>query len=150
MITFKDELMQRMTSDIEVYNRGIRLSNNVTDFEYIKDIKTIKAIVQETNPCKVEIEVGNDCSVNRYFCECEDFKTCFGACKHVVAVMRYTNRYLSDPAESVFESAGSDGFLSLSELGIENFARGQKINLGINQSIILDKNSTCPYIQLKL
>lgn len=150
MITFKDELMQRMVPDIEVYYMGIRLSNKVTDFEYIKNIKTIKAAVQDTNPCKVEIEIGNNCSVNSYFCECEDFKTCFGACKHVVAVMNYTNHYCSRPAENDFSSAGRDGFLSLAELGIENCTAKQKINLGIEQSIKVDVNSGYPYIQLKL
>lgn len=162
MQTFSDKYIQRIINDIGVYNRGVRLIDQVDEFEYSEDEGIISAVVHGTYPYDVEIELDEGGDVESYSCDCEAFNSFFGACKHIVAVMMYANEYFEDEYNqaSLFENANAlmqksvnvskkDVFLPISELGIDFSRKSQKVNLWIEQSIVLGTSYKPPYIEIE-
>ncbi|WP_456049019.1 SNF2 helicase associated domain-containing protein [Acetivibrio cellulolyticus] len=136
----------------------MKLVNNVRKFQYIEDERRINAIVQGTYDYNVEIELNENGSVGSYRCDCEAFRSYFGACKHIVAVMKYANYYCEDEREQKSisgnrqllnsKSALNSDFLPIAELGLDFRRKRQKANLWIEQNIVLETNF--PYLQLEL
>ncbi|MFZ5986010.1 MAG: SNF2 helicase associated domain-containing protein [Bacillota bacterium] len=160
MLTFSDKYIERIATDRGVYNRGARLVGNVVSYEYLDDERVIHAVVEGTYPYEVEIVLNENGSVNNYYCECEAFRSYFGACKHIVAVMRYANGYSADYGQvSFFNNHTSnkkelltncnDTFLPLSELGFVFSKERRKVNLWVEQSLESGAFSGCPYLQLQ-
>lgn len=160
MQTFSDKYIQRIINDIGVYARGIRLVDQVDDFEYFEDEGIITAIVHGTYPYEVEIEIDDSGKVKSYRCDCEAFNSYFGACKHIVAVMIYANEYLEDEyAKTVIidntkvnVKNKSDTFLHISELGLDLGRKSQKVNLWIENNIVLGTayKPSCLEIEFKI
>lgn len=162
MQMFSDKYIQRIINDIGVYNRGMRLIDQVDEFEYSEDNGIISAVVHGTYPYNVEIELNKSGDVESYSCCCEAFDLFFGACKHIVAVMMYANKYFEDEynQRSFFEKANTliqksvnvsnnDALLPISELGIDFSRKSQKVNLWIEQSIVLGTSYKPSYLEIK-
>jgi SNF2 family DNA or RNA helicase len=162
MERFSDKYIQRMINDIGVYNRGIRLVEQIDSFQYFEKNRVISAVVYGTYPYTVEIELDEDDDVESYSCECKAFSSIFGACKHVVAVMLYANDYFDkkyDKATFIEEHntfmqgsvnlSEKDVFLPISELGIDFRRKTRKVNLWLEQSIVLGTPHKPSYMQIE-
>lgn len=162
MQTFSDKYIQRMISEDDVFNRGMRFIDKVEKFEYFEDSGIITAVVQGTHPYSVEIETDGIDKVRSYQCNCEAFKSYFGACEHVVAVMMYANRYFEEEQSKLAyfghnssinrnnESLDkSDGLLPISHLGINFSKKRQKVNLWIDQNLVLGGFDKPSYLEIE-
>jgi len=163
MQSFSDRYIQKMICEEEAYNDGKKISDKVRNFKYFRDNGIITAVVDDTNTFEVEVEIEAGDRVRSYKCDCDDFKTCFGACKHVVAVMMYANRYFEEDrkrtaffynriaTEQENESEDiMDDFLPISQLGIDLGKKGQKVNLWIEQKIVLGSSYKPPCLEIEL
>lgn len=158
MLTFSEKYIQRIINDFGVYTRGIRLANNVKNFKYIEDKEIINAVVKGTYDYEVEIEINENGTVRSYRCDCEAFRSFFGACKHIVAVMKYANDYFelneqiinqkNQVADNRINSEVE--YLPISELGFDFRNKRQKVNLQIEQNFILKTVYNEAYLQLEL
>jgi len=165
MQTFSDKYIQRLIDDIGVYNRGMKIVDCVDEFEYSEDTGIISAIVYGTYPYEVEIEMRGNDNVKSYRCECEAFRSYFGACKHIVAVMLYANQYFEEERrkmpfiydgflQSTKNEKGAltddkDIFLPISQLGIDLTKKTQKVNLWIEQNIVPGTNFSPSYLEIR-
>ncbi|OPZ88867.1 MAG: ATP-dependent helicase HepA [Firmicutes bacterium ADurb.Bin419] len=154
MLTFSDKYIQRIINDFGVYARGIKLTDNVKNFKYIKDENLINATVRGTYDYEVEIELNEKGSVRSYRCDCDSFRSYFGACKHIVAVMKYANDYeVSSPYNTQMTNSqtnSNDIYLPISELGLDFRRKRQKINLWVEQNIVLKTSFNPAYLQIEL
>ncbi len=158
MLTFSDKYIQRIINDFGVYTRGIKLANNVKSFKYIKDQELINAVVRGTYDYEVEIELNENGTVRSYRCDCEAFRSYFGACKHIVAVMKYANDYfefdhqiLPNKTQIMNKKMDSDGdYLPISELGFDFRSKRQKVNLQIEQNFVFKTAFNEAYLQIEL
>jgi len=96
---FPDTTIQSLSTNQTVYNRGIKLSED-------SDIK-ITHLNQEANDITFNVKDKNidytthlifypNGVARKYQCTCAPFKKYSGACKHVVACMRYLNNISQD------------------------------------------------------
>lgn len=153
MLTFSDKFIQRIINDSEVYNRGVHLINNVTNFEYLEDERLVKGVVTGSCDYDVEIELSEGGSVRSYRCGCEAFNTCFGACKHIVAVMKYANYHYEDSQKNqdIDNKGVSTGkYLPISQLGLNHRKKRQKVNLWVEQNIVKETPFKPLHLQLEL
>ena len=162
MQMFSDKYIQRIINDIGVYNRGMKLIDHVGDFEYSEDTGTITATVHGTYPYEVEIEMRGNDNAKSYKCECEAFKSYFGACKHIVAVMMYANQYFEEERRKMpyfydniainrknVSYDAEDKFLPISQLGIDLSKKRQKVKLWIEQNIVPGTSYTSSYLEIR-
>ncbi|AEV69344.1 DEAD/DEAH box helicase [Acetivibrio clariflavus] len=164
MQTFSYKYIQRLIDDIGVYIHGMKIVDRVDEFEYSEDTGIITATVHGTYPYEVEIEMRGNDNIKSYRCECEAFKSCFGACKHIVAVLLYANQYFEEERRKMpFFYDGflqdtkyqknvltddNDFYLPISQLGINLNKKSQKVNLWIEQNIVPGTTYTPSYLEI--
>jgi len=163
MEKFTDKYIQRIVNDIGVFNRGIKIVDMVDEFEYSQDEGVISAVVYGTYAYDVGIEVDQEGRVESYSCNCEAFSSYFGACKHIVAVMLFANEYFEDEygdeenleyIEFADNNSNSkhekkEEFLPISELGFDFSRKSQRVNLWIEQIIVLGDSYTPSYLEIR-
>ncbi len=149
---FSDSFIRNLTPNVSVYKRGVTLVSKILEFEYYEDDNTIHAVVEGTYDYNVFIEFNKSGSLKSYSCECEAYNSYFGACKHVIAVMNYANRFFDEDNEQVdIFSDPFRGVLPLSELGVGLVKKYKtKASLWISNSLTSGRSMNLPYIELQL
>lgn len=78
--SFTDTTYQR---GCQYYRQGL-----VKQLSYTPDNTTFKALVQGQSNYRVQIQFDKNQEIEDYHCNCQAFATYYGACKHVIAVLK--------------------------------------------------------------
>lgn len=90
LINIQDKIIHQHASTNETYKRGLLYSFNhrVRDFEFDPEELVINAIVRGSEDYEVSVYFDYDGDIHDYECTCPAYYGYYGACKHIVAVMK--------------------------------------------------------------
>ena len=85
-----DRVIYQHASSNETYKRGLSYSLNhrVLNFNFDPQNMMVEAVVRGTQDYEVAICFDDNGRIEHYVCDCPAYYSYFGACKHVVAVMK--------------------------------------------------------------
>jgi SNF2 family DNA or RNA helicase len=85
-----DSIIYQYASSNETYKKGLLYNSNhrVLNFYFNPEKMAVRAVVRGTHDYDVHIYFDNIGRVKQYECDCPAYYTYYGACKHVVAVMK--------------------------------------------------------------
>jgi len=90
VLNVHDKTILHHASNNETYKKGIlySLNHRVRRFEFDYDKLVINAVVRGSEDYDVSIYFDDSGDINEYECTCPTYYSYYGACKHIVAVMK--------------------------------------------------------------
>ncbi|HEX9060675.1 MAG TPA: SNF2 helicase associated domain-containing protein, partial [Clostridia bacterium] len=90
MFEIDERFMMEIASTRDVYNKGRLLANSVENISV--NSKKVSGVVKSKHEYNVNVEFKGASTLKNYECECDDYYTEPGACKHVVALLEAVRR----------------------------------------------------------
>lgn len=161
MKAFTQNSIKNIAASSMVYSRGVNMKRNIVNFQYNAEKNVIFAVVRGIYHYEVSVFLDEKGAISRYYCDCEEFLSNDGACKHIVAVMEYAMDKLDhvQGQTSLFNDTevielrrfvkDKETFLELSDLGVDFSGKKDRVRLWIEQSFATKSNSS-PYLTLSL
>lgn len=86
----QDRIINNHAATSETYHRGLMyaLRNRVRGFSFDPDNMVVNAVVRGSEDYDVSLFFDRDGNIHHYDCECPAYYSYYGACKHIVAVMK--------------------------------------------------------------